>query len=189
MNWADASPETLGPLIWQRLATAPASPPDPMRTPVFASGDDGDWSLRTVVLRGVNAAERELTGYSDARAAKVRQSLRHAAVQWLFYDAAARIQIRVRGRCRFHHRDPIAVALWETVPEANRMNYRTPVAPGEPLSDAASPLDGAASGEENFAVLITTVDEMDWLELGSPRHRRIRLRWAGGAWSGQWIQP
>jgi hypothetical protein len=109
-------------------------------------------------------------------------------VQWLFYDPAARVQIRLRGRCRIHHRDPLADALWETVPEANRVNYRSPHAPGEPLTDPSAESPGS-SGGENFAVLLTTVDEMDWLELGTPRHRRMRLRWAGSEWTGQWIQP
>jgi pyridoxamine 5'-phosphate oxidase len=188
MNEADATAATLAATLWQRLAAAPANPADPLRTPVLATGGGDDWSLRTVVLRAVSVDDRELTAYSDARAAKIRQALRHAVVQWLFYDPAARVQIRLWGRCRIHHRDPLADAVWETVPEVNRVNYRSPHAPGEPLTDPSAESPGA-SGGENFAVLLTTVDEMDWLELGTPRHRRMRLRWADGEWTGQWIQP
>jgi pyridoxine/pyridoxamine 5'-phosphate oxidase len=83
--------------IWQLLQRGVARFNDPFHEPVLATaGSDGS-SLRTVILRQFNKAERLLVCHTDSRADKVKQISDYARVCWLFYHPKNKIQLRISG--------------------------------------------------------------------------------------------
>jgi hypothetical protein len=47
----------------------------------------------------------------------------------------------------------------------------------------------ADDGQKNFAVLMATVDRVEWLYLAIEGHRRARWTWSEGGWQGTWLAP
>ena len=174
--------------IWRALAEAAASPGSPLRTPTLATvAADGSAQARTVVVR--SAAPPELTLHTDARSPKVEQLRRDPRAALSFWDPERQVQIRAVGRCeRELDADAIAEA-WKQVPASNRLNYRTALPPGSPVpsADAVDHADG--DGGEQFALLIFTVDELDWLWLDRGGHKRCRFDLRGLQATRQWLVP
>jgi hypothetical protein len=91
---------TLGEL-WRRLARRVADRRSGFHTVQLASiGPDGMPWVRTVVLRGVEAAARRLRVHTDRRSAKFAEPAARPAVEVCAYDPRAKIQLRLRGRPR-----------------------------------------------------------------------------------------
>jgi len=154
-----------------------------------------------VVLRAADASKRQLTCHTDARSPKVQHLRLNPHVQWLFHDPEARTQLRVCALAMVHHDDAIARVAWAAVPLASRLTYGTLHPPGTALTspDEALPRawkdrpptpDELEPAFENFAVLVTTVDSFEWLQLRDDgRHRRASFTWTGAHWSGVWLAP
>ncbi len=178
--------------LWQRLEAAASTANDPFRTPALATADNGQSATRIIVLREASAASHTLTAYSDARAPKVQQLRRDPRAQWLFFDPRTRVQIRASGTTAIHHGDDLARKTWEKVAPANRANYAASLPPGseiaKPIFALPMPPDHDA-GRNHFALIRATIDNLDWLELGEPHHRRAGFKWNGQAWSGHWLVP
>jgi len=200
VDWSQLTPETLPGAIWSRLVVACGTTNDPWRTPALATGSGTDRGLRTVVLRAVDADRRELTLFSDSRAGKVRQLTSRNLADWLFYDPTEKVQLRLHGISRCHWKDTESRRLWENVPPVNRVNYCATVPPGTELPERGTGLPGDLAGQkltlentargwEHFAVLITTVTDMDWLWLRTEGHWRARFTWTNDEWKGTWVAP
>jgi len=188
-DWHKDSLVELEGLIWQTLVRAVNEVRHPWSLPVLATLGGQGPEARIVVLREVAPAWRRLTAFSDARAAKVAEVRAGERVSWLFYDPIQRVQLRARGVMRVEHGSDYCRALWEEVPEANRANYRTMGAPGAVIPAPAEGHVFAPQGEENFAVLASTVNELDWLWLAPAGHRRARYAWSPEGWKGEWTVP
>jgi len=172
--------------VWQQLEDCIADRQHPWRTPVLATVDDSDGTpraeARTVVLREIDAAEHALRFYTDARSAKARQLLTHPQGTLLMWSAALGWQLRCRVLLHLETHGPSVAARWErlrTSPAAQ--DYLSPLPPGSPL-DMPAPMDVAC---EHFAIVTTSVREIDWLELHADGHRRALLCAAGH----RWLQP
>ncbi|MBM3876579.1 MAG: hypothetical protein FJ386_07665 [Verrucomicrobia bacterium] len=201
MHWSFSALDDLPGLVWRALEEAAAAAEHPLRTAAFGTATQFDASMRTVVLRSVDTARRQLACHSDVRTAKVQHLRLNPNVQWLFHDAAARVQLRITALAMTHHVDAIAEAAWKSVPVTNRPNYCSRHPPGTAIAapELALPAewrervptpDETARGFDNFAVLVTTVEHMDWLQLGADgRHRRAGFTWTGTRFSGVWLAP
>ncbi len=201
VNWNFTTLDELPTLVWRALETACNEPDNPLRTAAFGTANQFDAALRTVVLRRVDATLRQLVCYTDARAAKVRHIRLNPQVQWLFHDPRDRVQLRVAALAMVHHGDAIAQAAWRSVPEVNRINYCTINPPGTAIQSPEESLPAAWRGRvpaaeerehglEHFAVLVTTVEQIEWLQLcADGRHRRASLNWTGEKFSGVWLVP
>jgi len=201
MRWEFTSIDDLPGLVWHGLNEACGAAEHPFRTAALGTASQFDAALRTVVLRSADTATRHVSCHTDARAAKVQHLRLNPHVQWLFHDAAARVQLRITALAMMHHRDAIAEAAWGFVPMANRINYCTLHPPGTAIlsvDDAfprewngRAPTPGElARGFENFAVIVTTVDHIDWLQLcADGKHRRAGFTWTGARFSGVWLTP
>jgi len=175
------------------LARGVADRRSAFHTPTVATiGADGAPSLRTMVLRGFDAATRTLRFHTDLRAAKIGEAAAnpHAAV--LIYDAAAQIQVRLSGHLETHRDDDTAVAGWTASRPHSRLCYGVTLAPGTeiPAPLAAPDATTLDSGYANFGVLLFQFDGLEWLWLAAAGHRRARCRWrADGAASATWLAP
>ena len=200
MSLAAADLETLPAQVWRDLERAVADEASPFRTPVLGTTNLFECSMRVVVLRHADGAKRELVCYSDARAQKVHQFKLCEQGHWLFYDPARRVQLRISAHTMVHQNDAIAREHWTKTPLSHRRSYCANQPPG---SDIHAPGDAIApelkspkvtakqleSGYENFAVLVSTVDQIEFLQLADEGNVRAVFNWTVVKWSGLWLVP
>lgn len=188
-HWETDSLEELESRIWSELGHSVADPRHPWGHPALATCDGQGPDVRTVVLREVDRTWRRLVAYSDARATKIAQLRANARTAWRFYDPRSRVQLRARGVSLVEHQTDFSRRAWELVPEANRANYRTMGVPGAPIAGPAEGHIFAPGGAENFALIVTTISELDWLWLAPSGHRRALFEWREGHWQAHWTVP
>jgi pyridoxamine 5'-phosphate oxidase len=167
-------------LVAAELSAAVRSGRHPFHLFTIATlGSDGSPRARTVVLRGFDAAAREIRFHTDARSPKAAELARdgRAALHW--YDPAGRLQIRITALATLHHEDAVARQAWEAAASMSRGCYTSPAAPGTPLPavPAAPPPAGHddARGLANFAVVCCRFDTVELLALHASGHERLRL--------------
>ncbi len=174
---------------WALLVRAAADPRHPCRVVQLATaGRDGAPHLRSVVLRDVDPAARVLRLHTDRRSAKVTEIAAEPRVALLAWDPRARLQLRVGGRAEVLTHGPAWQAAWEATPVGSRGDYAQLDPPGTP---ATAPLDAPRhpEPERNFAVILLTVDRLDWLRLAPGAHRRAGFVWSGDLPRATWLVP
>jgi hypothetical protein len=179
--------------IWRELVRAPQHREHGWRHMVMASLDHDGVDARTLVLRECDDVERELVFYTDARSPKLDQL--RAAPRAMLVTWSTDLGWQLRLRCRFEvatHGLGVA-SRWARIrctPAAQ--DYLFPLPSGtampQPLPPAGSDAEVAQEAppppleHHHFAVLTARVEVIDWLELGSPRHRRARFDARGASW-------
>ena len=178
---------------FQLLSRGVADRRSPFHTPVVATiGTDGLPQARTVVLRGFEPEARVLRFHTDRRAGKVAELRRAPAASLLFYDAKAKIQVRVAGSAQVHHGDGIAEAAWAKTRAFSRLCYRQATAPGDTIDGPAHGLgDAADDGFDQFTVVRVTITTLEWLYLSVQGHRRARFVWPpdNARPEASWVAP
>jgi pyridoxamine 5'-phosphate oxidase len=189
--------------LWRELARAALDRHHEWRTLVLATvTDDGDGprpDARTVVLREVQADQRRLAVYSDARAGKTAQLRAQPQAMAVLWSRRLGWQLRLRLHCEVQE-DGLAVASrWARLRLTRAaQDYLAPLPPGSPLpadadadgtddADAATPASapatpGPADTRAHFALVCATVQSIDWLELHPEGHRRARFDANGARW-------
>ena len=194
---------------WERLCAGAARARHRFHTPVLATADAaGVPDARTVVLRGCDPGGRRLLCHTDARAPKVAALLARPEAAWLFYDAEAKVQVRVASAVGVHRVDELADRQWEASEPSSRRCYLAPATPGAEAADAGpggpSPNLPAAvrgrvpepeetlPGRTNFAVLEAQVRSLDVLHLHHAGHVRVRVDFAADgsvAEAARFVEP
>jgi pyridoxamine 5'-phosphate oxidase len=183
---------------WARLTRGVRDRRSPFHTPVVATGGEVV-RQRVMVLRGADRARATLRFHTDRRAAKVASIKNSASVSVLGYDPAARIQISMQGTGSVMT-GADADAFWDATTLSGRRCYLIDPRPGTsvPQPDAGLPphltdrVPTAAeseAGRANFAVLMVTIDQIEWLELSASGGRRARFIRRDEAWNGTWLIP
>jgi pyridoxamine 5'-phosphate oxidase len=115
-----------------RLAEGVADRRSAFHTPTLGTIGRGDGRprLRTVVLRGFDAAGPSLRFHTDRRSAKIEEMRVSPQVSLHVYDAAAKLQVRVEGWARLHMTDAIADAAWAASKAFSRQCYGIEPGPG-----------------------------------------------------------
>lgn len=185
---------------WAQLERGAADRRSPLNTPALATRTtDGAPRVRTVILRGVDAGDRVLTVFTDARSAKIGAIHSDPRVALHAYHPRQRFQLRIAGVARIHTGDEVARAAWSRVRGASRLNYLG-AAPGSAAPGpsgggaerfAASPPSAADLDDAfgRFAVLRIRVDAIEWLYLHAAGNRRAAFRWAPGGVQAGWLHP
>ena len=200
MDWTTTNLDELVAQIWRALERAGHEEGNPFRTPSLGTANELEVSLRTVVLRHVHPATRELTCHADYRSRKIWDIRKNPQVGWLFHHPGEKIQVRAGGTALVHQNNSVARAAWQGTPLANRLNYCTALAPGTRLAgpDTSLPaqwkhspptLEETEAGWPNFAVIRTTIDHLEWLHLRPEAHRRAGFTWMENHFSGHWLVP
>jgi pyridoxamine 5'-phosphate oxidase len=156
--------------------------------------------VRTVILRGFSEKDRTLICHCDVRSPKVSQILESPNASWLFYHPKKWIQLRLSGTATVHTDDNTAESHWKKVRQTSRINYCAEIPPGSPtekptsglpefLRDKASKLFDHSEARKNFAVIVCTFDQMDWLELKLTGHRRAKFHWEDNRMGSSWVIP
>ncbi|WP_448578751.1 pyridoxamine 5'-phosphate oxidase family protein [Thermaurantiacus sp.] len=191
--------------VWKRLVRASRDRRSPWHTPVVATiGADGAPRARVMVLRACDPAAFRLRLHTDARTAKVEELAAEPRLSLVFYDAAAKLQLRLEGRGRIETRGDAADAAWAATRPFSRRCYTAPIAPGSwapgPVSGLPRELEGreptleeSAAGRAHFAILEVEALALEFLYLAVTGHRRgrwIRVEdGAGESWEGRWLVP
>jgi pyridoxamine 5'-phosphate oxidase len=194
MDWRSLRLEAISAQIWQGLEAAINNPASAFRTPVLCTHGENSAAGRVVVLRKVNQPQRLLVCYSDFRASKVRQIETAKEVQWVFFDQLQSVQIICAGEARCHHDDPVCAVAWESSVQSHRQHYCSPFAPGTPVKqpdlarlNAGQTASNDQAGYENFAVIESVIESIDWLLLDPAGNRRARFNWNGTAFASCWL--
>lgn len=183
--------------VWTRLDAAAASARAPWHAPVVGTGDG---MLRVMVLRHVDPAAGSLRFHTDARSPKIAAIGDDPRVSLLFYDAAAKLQLRCTGTARVAANDADADAAWAASSASSRRCYLTQAAPGTAVTAPSSGLPAhvegrvptlaeTEAGRANFAALIVSLNRIDWLYLAHDGHRRALFERSGDEWAMGWLLP
>ena len=179
-----------------RLIRAARDRHSPMHTPVIVTGDV---DARVMVLRAFDSAAWSLRLHTDARSPKAQVIAADPRVAVLCYDKGAKIQIRARGEGQILTTGPQVDAAWAASTNFARRCYLGdgPGTPSEtPTSGLPLEFEGVEPDEvqiiparENFALLMITLTELDWLYLAHTGHVRAQFVRAGDGWQGRWVTP
>jgi len=146
--------------LWRELSQALTQRGHAWRLAALATvADDGSADARTVVLRDVDAAARQLVFFTEAGSVKVQQIDEQPLGTLLFWSRALSWQLRVKVRLSVRtHGDDVA-ARWATIAGTT--------AEGDYL---------AADGSVRFAVVTAQALRLDWLALSPDgAHRSARF--------------
>ena len=170
--------------VAHRLGAAARSAEHPFHLATVATvGPDRYPHARVVRVRGFDPADRTVEFHTDCRSPKVRHVAAEPRVSLVFYDRAARIQLRIPAVARLHHCDDAARSAWEALPAEDRALYAGADGPGEwiepdaPLALPPPPGDDDSDAFDHFVVVECHFDAIDVFELLPGSHRRVRLTW------------
>ena len=157
--------------------------PHEWRVAVLATvDDDGQADARSLVLREVDAAERRLIFYTDARSPKVRQIERSPQGTLIFYSRKLGQQLRMQVRLNVETAGLAVSSRWAKLQtQAGARDYLSVEAPGRPLDAPLSELGVRG----HFAMIEAMAETVDWLELHPEGHRRAVMTGHGA----RWVQP
>ena len=171
--------------VWRQLELAAHDKQHAWRAPVLATVDGDAADARTVILREVDARQKQLLTFTDDRASKVTQLLRHPRATLVMWSPALGWQLRCRVLLSLEMSGLAATSRWARIkltPAAQDYLARLP--PGAPL-DTSEAVAADTLKREYFAVISAQVLSIDWLELHRAGHRRAVFDEHGG----RWVQP
>ena len=169
--------------LWQELQAAAVQTGHEWRTMTLATVQDDEAQARTIVLREVDIATRELTFFTDARSAKVAQMRQRPIGAMLCWSSRLSWQLRLRVALEVQTAGLKVSSRWarlKLTPAAQ--DYLSPLPPGSPVTE---PYEPERASRNHFAVVSARVLSVDWLELHADGHRRAFFD-ADGA---RWLQP
>lgn len=183
---------------WNRLVNGAIRGRDAFHTPCVGSVSNGEVSMRTMVLRKALPTERVLRFHTDIRSGKWAELAFNQSISALFYDASARIQLRVKGKAKLHFDDDITSEAWQKTALSSRRCYLTPYPPSsfsdiptsglsENIEQEKFTLEESEVGQEHFGIVAIQVESIDWLWLNHAGHRRAFFNYISGAY--HWMVP
>lgn len=192
-GFAGSLEDALG-AAWDALCRGAADRRSAFHTPVAATrGLDDQPQARTVVLRAADSSARTLRFHTDRRSPKYAELERDARIQLLFYDAAAKLQIRAPGRAVLHTAGDLADRAWAQSRPFSRACYAQHAAPGSSTgSPLAAPVqEDPEDGRSVFVAVEVRLNALEWLWLDHAGHRRARHGWndAGESIVATWLAP
>lgn len=188
--------------VWTLLERGVTNRKDDFHTPTLGTiGLDGEPQVRIVVFRKVSRELRTLICHTDWRSPKIAEIKRDRRVSWLFYHVEEKLQVRIGGQATIHTDDEIADEQWHNTQLFSRRCYCGDV-PGTEKDFPSSGLpefltdreptarESEQLGRQNFAVLSSTIDEIDVYELHVRGHRRSLFKWdERGELKTSWLTP
>jgi 3-hydroxyisobutyrate dehydrogenase len=186
---------------WEMLSTAVSDRKHPMRSVVVGSVSGSMAQIRTVVLRKVEIEKRKIYFHTDIRSSKVEDIKSTGQLSWLAYDQAQRTQIRLCGTTVLHYKNAIAQTHWNLTQHHSRRNYLLSEGPGkiytedfktlhDKLSDFSYTLEESEVGFQNFVVVETTVEKLDWYYAHHTGNQRAGFTYEHGLLKhADWLTP
>ena len=172
--------------IWTLLARGVVDRSEDFRLPtvIVNKGEFSDG--RIVVLRGAFKDKRVLRFHTDLRSSKIDALKKNNNIYFLFYNKKRKIQVRAKGIATIHYQDEVTKEAWKKTQVISRKCYLASQAPGS-VSDTPHPgyskelegknpkIEDTEIGFDNFCVIESKIEEMEWLYLASQGHRRAKI--------------
>jgi pyridoxine/pyridoxamine 5'-phosphate oxidase len=186
---------------WEMLSTAVSDRKHPMRSMVVGSVSGAMAQIRTVVLRKVEIEKRKIYFHTDIRSSKIEDINLTGQLSWLAYDQSQRTQIRLCGATIIHHSNDIAKLQWNLTQHHSRRNYLLPEGSGkketedfkilkDKLSDFSYTLEESEAGFQNFVVVETSVEKLDWYYAHHTGNKRAGFTYENGLLkNADWLTP
>lgn len=166
-------------MAWDELCAAPHQRDHPWRVAVLATTDGTRAEARSVVLREVHRATREILFFCDARSPKAAQIEAFPQGTLVVWSQSLSWQLRLQVHLAVHTAGLAVSSRWARAKmKPGAQDYLTPLPPGTPL-EVPTPERGT---REHFAVVTATVQAIDWLELTAQGHRRAAFDDQGRRW-------
>ncbi len=187
--------------IWKNLDLGTLEREHPFHTPVFSTVANGCVpNLRVVVLRRFWRKPPLLAFHTHTGSPKIKELQNNPNVYWLFYHPTEKLQVRIKGKARVHTADDLAEEQWLATEFFSRRCYigEAPTEPSkkptsglpEDLLDRAPTREESEAGRANFAVVTSTVEQIDCLEMNVRGHRRSLFVWnETGELETRWLTP
>jgi pyridoxamine 5'-phosphate oxidase len=178
--------------VWPTLARAATDRHDPLHTMQVATrGLQGEPRVRTIVLRSAEQASAQLIFHSDLRCAKISEMRAEPRVELHAYDPARRLQLRLTATAMVHAMDALSRERWAASQRMSQRCYYALEAPGTPVNIPPGQPDWQEeeAGITNFAVVVCTIQALDWLRLDSNGNQRIIATLSQAGWTGNWVTP
>jgi len=186
--------------IWDLLNIGLKNRDAPFHIPVFISGNKDKSDGRIVVLRGVNEKNKKIWFHSDIRSNKIKNLKNNPIASLLFYDKAEKIQLRISGLTKINHQNNITKTSWEKTVHMSRQCYLGNKPPGTVISFPSSGLtedidnlkyskEESEIGYENFCVIETFIESIEWLYLAAKGHRRACFLLKNNSLEKKWLIP
>lgn len=188
--------------VWDEIEAASQAPDHPYRRLTFGTVQGRRPSLRTVILRTVDAEARVLQFHTDRRSRKVEHLRSNEHIAWHGWDPEAREQIRLQGTATVHLDDDVTMDLWESQSPESLAVYVRPPAPGSEIDEPTDGLrpevktepiteDDVVEGRQHFAVIRTVIHWIEWLHLHPDGHYRARFEYQPDRQQvdGTWVVP
>ena len=188
-------------LLWDFLEEAVATANKPMHQAIIGSAKEDLAIMRTVVLRRVDKDTQKIYFHTDVRSDKINDIRSTQKLSWLFYDQTYRTQIRMSGKTIVHHMDDLAKEHWMKTAHYSRRCYLLPHAPGTRVegfkevekgvkTNMKYTMEESEVGFQQFAVVETQVDWMEWYYTHHTGNRRAVFTYEGNALKDSyWIAP
>lgn len=156
--------------------------------------------LRTVVLRRVIEKEKSLIFHTDKRSNKVKEILENNNVSFLFYSKEDNIQIRLQGNAKVVLNEDLFEEQWNSTALMSKKCYLTNFSPGsiiehpdnytkEYLKFSDITINSAELVRDNFAVIQTRINSIDWLYLKYSGHLRAYFDIREEEIKAKWLVP
>jgi|TARA_B100001093_G_scaffold379717_1_gene365081 pyridoxamine 5'-phosphate oxidase len=160
-------------------------------TLAVSSIDNNQIATRVMVLREFNLKERYIRFHTDYRAAKIDHYSENNSASVLGYDPNLKIQIKLQGSMSVHYNDHVSQAAWEGSTTRSKKCYSVKGGSTLEISDPEEYdlKDGnIEDGYINFAVLIFSFNNLEFLHLKSSGHRRALHSW-NESFVSTWLVP
>ncbi len=186
--------------VWKQLDLGVLERDHPFHTPVLGTSADCKANLRVVVLRRFWRRTPRLAVHTHLDSPKIKEISNNPQVSWLFYHPQEKLQLRVKGAATVHFDDELVEEQWLATGFFSRRCY-VGEAPTKIVKKATSGLpeeiierqptkEESEAGRNNFAVISSTIDAIDCLELDVKGNRRSLFKWnENGELETFWLTP
>ena len=187
--------------IWKHLDLGVIDRKHPFHTPVFATSLNGEPNLRTVVLRRFwRKNPRALAFHSHFGSPKIKEIQSNPKISWHFYHPQEQFQVKIKGIAKICREGDLANEQWEATEFFSRRCYigeaPSQISPKptsglpEDLINRKPTKEESELGRANFAVILSTIDSIDCMELDVRGNRRSLFVWnEKGELETKWLTP
>ena len=170
----------------EHLVSAVKQASNPYHTFSLSTINENFPENRTVVLRNILSKPLTIFFNADYRSNKVKELINNQNACALFYDQSRKIQIRMNCNAIVHHKNNIALKIWNNTALQSRKCYLGPYTPSIRLDnwhpnvpddciDTNPTDDQSKKGYENFTHIELNVLEIDILKLRYNGHIRFKV--------------
>jgi pyridoxamine 5'-phosphate oxidase len=201
MSIIDENPQLIFNNIKELLKLGAINRKHSFHTPVFSNiNKNNNVSSRIVVLRKFNEKKLKLNFHTDARSPKIKEIKKNNISNFVFYDYALKIQLRIKTQSKINNKNDVTKIEWDNTRLFSRKCYLTEKDPSSKTNSAEDGIPFHLKGKEpskeesekgynNFAVIENQIKDIDWLYLNSSGHRRLSISFEDNLPIFSWIIP